>query len=113
MRILLHRVQEPEDRSGIGPLLRGRTSWQGTRHVASLASGLLHYTFRRYYGTTPDGYLRRVRLERAHWELLAADPASGLTVKAVAGRWGWASHSRFVVAYQQRFGVLPSRTLRS
>ena len=34
-------------------------------------------------------------------------------VGAVACRWGWVSHSRFAVACQQRFGVLPSRTLRS
>jgi AraC-like DNA-binding protein len=32
---------------------------------------------------------------------------------AVARRWGWTSHSRFSVAYQKRFGVLPSRTLRA
>jgi AraC-like DNA-binding protein len=44
---------------------------------------------------------------------VAHRPASGLIVQAVARRWGWASHSRFTVAYQQQFGVLPSYTLRS
>ena len=85
----------------------------GIAAAAGVTARALSYTFRRYYGTTPAGYLRRVRLEHAHRELLAAGPASGLTVKAVACRWGWASHSRFAVAYQQRFGVPPSRTLRS
>ena len=56
---------------------------------------------------------RRIRLERAHAELGDADPAGGLTVRSVARRWGWASHGQFTVAYQQRFGVRPSRTLRS
>jgi len=85
----------------------------GVAAAAGVTPRALRYTFHRYYGITPAGYLRRVRLERAHLELLAAGPASGLTVAAVAFRWGWASHSRFSVAYQQRFGVLPSRTLRS
>lgn len=81
--------------------------------AAGVTGRALQYAFRRYFGTTPTGYLRRVRLERAHAELADADPASGLTVSAVARRWGWASHSRFTVAYQQRFGVLPSHTLRT
>jgi len=85
----------------------------GIAAAAGVTARALHHTFRRYYGTTPAGYLRRVRLERAHLELLAADPASGLTVRTVASRWGWVSYSRFSVAYQQRFGMLPSRTLRS
>ena len=73
---------------------------------------LLH-AFRRYYGVTPTGYLRRVRLECADAELRAAGPGSGLTVAAVARRWGWASPSQFTAAYRQRFGVLPSHTLRA
>jgi AraC-like DNA-binding protein len=63
--------------------------------------------------TTPTGYLRRIRLERAHADLGGSDPVSGTTVAAIARRWGWASHSQLTVAYQKRFGVLPSRTLRS
>jgi len=81
--------------------------------AAGVTGRALRYAFRRYFDVTPMGYLRRVRLEQAHQELLAAGPASGLTVQAVARRWGWASHSRFTVDYQQRFGVLPSSTLRS
>lgn len=81
--------------------------------AAGVTGRALQYAFRRYFGTTPTGYLRRLRLERAHAELGHADPAGGVTVAAVARRWGWASHSRFTVAYQQRFGVLPSHTLRS
>ena len=80
--------------------------------ASGVTARALQYAFRRHYGTTPTGYLRRVRLERAHQELQATDPGSGLTVKAVALRWGWASHSRFTVAYHERFGVLPSHTLR-
>ena len=71
----------------------------------------LQHAFSHYFGMTPVDYLRRVRLERAHQELAEAEPANGATVAAIARRWGWASPSQFTVAYQERFGVLPSDTL--
>jgi transcriptional regulator GlxA family with amidase domain len=67
--------------------------------------------FRRHYRTTPAGYLRRVRLERAHQDLLAADPARE-SVTAVAYRCGFASQGQFAAAYQQAYGVTPDQTLR-
>jgi AraC-like DNA-binding protein/anti-anti-sigma regulatory factor len=68
--------------------------------------------FRRHLGMTPMEYLRRVRLDRAHQDLVAADPARE-SVTAVAYRWGFASASRFTAYYRGAYGVLPSRTLRS
>jgi AraC-like DNA-binding protein len=73
----------------------------------------LQAAFRRYYDNTPVGYLRQARLERAYTELRDADPAAGVTVAAVARRWGWTSPSQFTAAYQRRFGEPPSRTLRT
>jgi AraC-like DNA-binding protein len=67
--------------------------------------------FRRHYGTTPTGYLRRIRLERARQELLAADPARE-SVTAVAYRWGFVSPGQFSAAYRQAYGVTPDQTLR-
>jgi len=81
--------------------------------AAGVTGRALQYAFRRHFGISPTGYLRRIRLERAHAALGDADPASGLTVSAVARRWGWASPSQFTAAYSRRFGVLPSHTLRS
>jgi transcriptional regulator GlxA family with amidase domain len=52
----------------------------------------VQYMFRRHLGTTPLEYLRRIRLDRAHRDLQAADPAVD-TVNAIAGRWGF-SHAR-------------------
>jgi AraC-like DNA-binding protein len=80
---------------------------------AGVTGRALQYAFRRYYGTTPIGYLRRIRLERADAELRAATPDSGVQVGAVARKWGWASPSQFSLAYQERFGVRPSHTLKS
>ena len=61
---------------------------------------------------TPLEYLRRVRLDHAHRDLVAADPR-GQTVTAIAYRWGFPSSSRFSHYYRQAYGVTPSRTLRS
>jgi AraC-like DNA-binding protein len=80
--------------------------------AAGVTARALQYAFRRHYDTTPSGYLRRVRLERAHLELSDAEPGDGVTVTAIARRWGWASPSQFSVAYRQRFGFPPGRTLR-
>jgi len=80
---------------------------------AGVTGRALQYAFRRHYGTTPTGYLRRVRLERAHRELCAADPATGATVAAIARRWGWANPAQFATAYRQRFGQPPGQTLRA
>jgi AraC-like DNA-binding protein len=81
--------------------------------AAGVTARALQYAFRRHYDTTPTGYLRQVRLDRAHQELRTADPAAGLTVHAVAQRWGWSDSSKFTAAYQQQYGQVPSRTLRS
>lgn len=71
----------------------------------------VQYAFTRHGDTTPLGHLRRVRLARAHAELMAADPAGGATVSAVAARWGFAHQGRFAVAYRRAYGVAPSVTL--
>jgi AraC-like DNA-binding protein len=69
-------------------------------------------TFRRHMDTTPMQYLRRVRLARAHQDLIAADPGSR-TVTAIACRWGFPSPSRFAAAHRRAYGVHPSHTLRA
>jgi len=72
----------------------------------------LQLAFRRHLDTTPGAYLRRVRLEHAHRDLLSGDPAT-TTVGAVAARWGFASHSRFTAHYHAVYGQPPSDTLRT
>ncbi len=80
--------------------------------VGSMSVRSLHAAFQQVLGETPMSYLRRVRLERAHAELLRGDPAR-VRVTDVAVRWGFCSQSRFAQQYRDRFGELPSRTLRS
>lgn len=66
--------------------------------------------FRRHLNCTPTAYLRRVRLDRAHRQLMAADPQRE-SVTAVAYRWGFTNLSRFAATYREAYGTLPSRTL--
>jgi AraC-like DNA-binding protein len=80
--------------------------------AASVTIRAVQMAFRRHLDTTPMEYLRRVRLDHAHRDLLAADPARE-TVTAVAYRWSFPSASRFSAYYRQAYGVPPSRTLRN
>jgi AraC-like DNA-binding protein len=64
--------------------------------------------FRRQLDTTPMAYLRTVRLDRAHHDLLATDPTSGDRVTSIAARWGFYSSSRFAALYRHTDGVTPA-----
>jgi AraC-like DNA-binding protein len=66
--------------------------------------------FRREVGMTPMGYLRMVRLRRAHTALKESSPAE-TTVQAVAVSLGLLHQGRFASNYQAVFGELPSETL--
>lgn len=72
----------------------------------------LQAAFVRHHDETPTDYARRVRMERAHRDLQAADPAGGDTVPAVAARWGFPDPGRFAAAYEQAYRQPPGRTLR-
>lgn len=79
--------------------------------AANLTPRAVQYMFRRHLGVTPMEYLRRVRLDLAHRDLQAANPAVD-TVNSIAGRWGFAHAGRFSVAYRRAYGMPPSATLR-
>jgi AraC-like DNA-binding protein len=85
--------------------------------IAELAAAVtvsarsLHSAFRDLTNTTPMSYLQRLRLERAHKDLLAANPRD-TTVSQVAQSWGFLHLSRFAAAYRLRFGESPVETLR-
>lgn len=80
--------------------------------AARVSSRALNETFRRHLGTSPTGYLRRTRLDRAHQDLQTAHPGDGRTVTSIANRWGFHSLPRFGVTYRQTYGRPPSQTLR-
>lgn len=69
----------------------------------------LQQGFREYVGRSPFQYLRDVRLDRAHHDLVHAE--EGTTVTDVALRWGLSHTGRFAADYRSRFGRSPSQTL--
>jgi AraC-like DNA-binding protein len=81
--------------------------------AAGVGPRALQLAFRRTYDTTPLGYLRRVRLEHAHRELVAGDPARGDSVAAIAARWGFGHPGRFSALHARTFGDTPLNALRS
>ncbi|MGI5521325.1 helix-turn-helix transcriptional regulator [Micromonospora sp. CA-259024] len=80
--------------------------------AAGVSLRAVQLAFRRHLGTTPMAYLRRIRLGRAHNDLVRADPGRE-TVSAIASRWGFASHSRFTARYHASYGVPPRETLNA
>ncbi|MGW0503904.1 AraC family transcriptional regulator [Micromonospora sp. NPDC003241] len=80
--------------------------------AAQVSLRTLQLAFRRHLDTTPMAHLRRVRLDRAHRDLVRADPRQE-TVSAIASRWGFLSHSRFTARYHAAYGIPPSRTLHA
>lgn len=71
----------------------------------------LQAAFRREKGTTPLSYLRAARLAAANADLVVADPTTGVSVTAVAARWGFAHPGRFAGSYRQTYGESPATTL--
>ena len=81
--------------------------------AARLSPRGLQAAFRRHLGTTPLRYLRRLRLDGARQDLLAADPTTGASVADVARRWGFTHLGRFAGDYREAFEEHPGDTLRA
>ena len=73
--------------------------------VRSLQAGFTHTV-----GQPPMRYLRQVRLERVHDELIHAAPGA-TTISQTATRWGFTHLGRFASEYRRTFGELPSAFL--
>lgn len=80
--------------------------------ASGVSERTLHAGFQKYYGVSPMTYLRNVRLDRARLRL--TQPGAGkVSVTAVALECGFGHLGKFARAYRDRFGELPSETLRS
>lgn len=76
-----------------------------------MTSRAVQYLFRQHLDTTPTEYLRRVRLHRAHQDLINSD-RSTTTVSEVAHRWSFAHTGRFAALYRKTYGQSPHATLQ-
>lgn len=79
--------------------------------IAGIRPRTLESQFKLHLGTTPLGWVRRLRLARARQQLLSADATTNVTDVAMAT--GFTQLGRFSAYYRQQFGELPSRTLRT
>jgi AraC-like DNA-binding protein len=102
VRLAMERCEATD---GTGPTVADLAAHAGVSIRA------LQEAFRRYVGMTPNEYLRDVRLRRVREELRVARPGDR-TVAAVAYSWGFNHLGRFAAMYVERFGELPSDTLR-
>ncbi|SHK45942.1 AraC-type DNA-binding protein [Pseudonocardia thermophila] len=72
----------------------------------------IQQAFHDELGISPIAFIKERRLSRVRDELLDAMPSDGVTVTAVAERWGFHHLGSFSVEYRKRWGESPSETLR-
>ena len=78
--------------------------------AAGVSARSLQLSFRQFRDMSPMAYLRTVRMQGAHSELLSCAP--GTRVSTVAYEWGFAHMGIFAAQYREMFGEMPSATLR-
>ena len=81
-------------------------------HAGGVSKRSLHAGFRKYYGVSPMAYLRNVRLDMARLRLAQLGSGDVSVTEAALG-CGFTHLSKFAAAYKDRFGELPSATLRN
>lgn len=72
---------------------------------AGISVRTLFNGFKNYLGTTPMAYLKELRFEQAHLELVNNEHSS---ITDVAFKWGFTHLGRFSQEYKRRYGRLPS-----
>jgi AraC-like DNA-binding protein len=94
--------------------LRGRLSepvqLEQLAEVAGVRPRTLEAHFRSFLGTTPLGWVRRMRLAHARRRLLNPDRDATVTDIAIAS--GINQLGRFATEYRKAFGEVPSATLK-
>src|SRR5450759_1356126 len=94
--------------------LRGHLSEPIQLELLAQISGVrprtLETHFKMFLGTTPLGWVRRMRLARARQEMLHPGPED--TVTGVALSSGFGQLGRFAADYRRAFGELPSTTMQ-
>lgn len=77
--------------------------------LSGMSARSLQYAFQERFQLTPMQYLRQVRLDRVHDDLVEGTG----TVTDIASYWGFTNPSRFARAYRDRFHEFPAMTLES
>ena len=101
------RIREVVDYIDRHPDLRLETA--DLTEYAGLGPRALQAGFREVVGMSPSAYVRGVRLDRVHQDLLNGHG----TVSEIAARWGFYHPGHFARHYRARFGATPSDTVRN
>jgi len=78
---------------------------------AQVSQKALYSNFKRYYGISPMAFLRNLRMDSVHQDLLTAGANENIT--GIALKWGFNHLGRFSLEYKKRFGESPSQTRKS
>ena len=80
--------------------------------AAGISTRSLQRSFREYFDLTMTDYLRMLRLDAAHRDLLSAN-SSDDTVARIATDNGYKHLGRFSLEYRERYGQQPRETLKT
>ncbi|MNO45197.1 transcriptional regulator EutR [compost metagenome] len=80
-------------------------------HVAGVSRERLYRDFHTHYGMTPMAYYRQLRFEQVRVRLTQARASE--KVSSIAMDYGFQQFGRFSKEYKERFGELPSHTLKT
>jgi AraC-like DNA-binding protein len=79
--------------------------------VADVSVRSLQDRFRQEKGRTPVQFIIEQRLARAHADLISPG-REGLSIAAIARRWGFVHMGDFAQRYRRRYGCTPTETRR-
>lgn len=80
-------------------------------HAAGVSRERLYRDFHTYYGMAPMAYYRQLRFEQVRVRLSQARACE--QVSSIAMDYGFQQFGRFAKEYKERFGELPSQTLKA
>lgn len=86
-------------------------SLQAIAKEIGVSSRTLQKGFNHFLNQTPSEYIRALKLSSIHQALLSASPQNH-SVAEIMLQYGISDQGRFAQLYRQRFGELPSETLR-
>lgn len=101
----IRRAIEFIDAHAAGPL-----TVQDVADAVGVGLRSLQEGFRRHKQMSPHDYIKLARLAGARADL--RDPASTLSIEAVARHWGFVNRGHFALEYREAFGEQPSQTRR-
>jgi AraC-like DNA-binding protein len=78
--------------------------------VSGLSARILQTEFQKRFGCSPIQWIKQQRLSQAHDLLRNAHEQT--TISSIAAQCGYSNFSEFSRQYQEKFGLLPSETLK-